>query len=135
MIKRLCIPRPLYAEMLAHLQGAYPLEACGLMAGEGEWIRNLYPVDNILASPTAYEMDPHQQVQAMLALEEKGWELAAIYHSHPQGPEVPSLADVGRAYYPQASYIIVSLQERARPTARAFAIVEGRVYEIPLEIV
>ncbi len=130
----LTIPRPLYDAMIQHLQDEYPLEACGLLAGQDGVVSRQYPIENILRSPVAYEMEPTQQIQAIIALEEAGLELAAIYHSHPHGPSAPSETDVALAYWPEAAYIIVSLQDRAAPQTRAFAIREGRVAEIPLAL-
>ena len=130
----LTIPRPLYDAMIQHLQDEYPLEACGLLAGQDGVVSRQYPIENILRSPVAYEMEPTQQIQAIIELEEAGLELSAIYHSHPQGPPAPSETDVALAYWPDAAYIIVSLQDRAAPQTRAFAILEGRVTEIPLAL-
>ncbi|HID51372.1 MAG TPA: M67 family peptidase [Anaerolineae bacterium] len=130
----LTIPKPLYNAMIQHLQDEYPLEACGLLAGKDGVVSRQYPIENILRSPVAYEMEPMQQIQAIIALEEAGLELAAIYHSHPQGPSAPSETDVALAYWPEAAYIIVSLQDRAAPQVRAFGILEGRVAEIPLAL-
>ena len=130
----LTIPRPLYDAMIQHLQDEYPLEACGLLAGKGGIASRQYPIENILRSPVAYEMEPTQQIQAIMELEDDGLELLAIYHSHPQGPSVPSETDVALAYWPEAAYLIVSLQNRAAPQVRAFGILEGRVEEIPLAL-
>ncbi len=80
-------------------------------------------------------MDPHQQLRAMLDLEGAGWELLAIYHSHPHGPPEPSATDVARAYYPEALQVIVSLADRERPSVRAFSVTGGQVEEVSLEIV
>lgn len=124
-----------YRTMLAHLQAVYPLEGCGLLAGRAGRVERLYSVDNALRSPTEYEMDPRQQLQAMLELEDAGWELLAIYHSHPHGPAEPSATDVARAYYPEALHVIVSLANRERPSVRAFSIAGGQVEEVLLEIV
>lgn len=121
--------------MLVQLQAAYPLEACGIMAGLEGRVESLYPVDNRLASPYAFDMEPSQLLRAMLDLEEHGWELLAIYHSHPHGPEAPSSSDIAQAYYPEAAHVIVSLRERQHPTARAFTIITGKVLEIPYCIV
>lgn len=121
--------------MLAQLQAAYPLEACGLMAGRDETVQRIYPVANRLASSYAFEMEPVEQVQAMLDLEERGLELVAIYHSHPQGPAGPSAIDIARAFYPEAAQLIVSLRDRERPSVRAFSIAGGRVGELSLQIV
>lgn len=135
MQQTLSIPRRQYEAMLKQLRRAYPLEACGLLAGSDGRVMRVYAVENVLHSRSEYEMEPRQQVEAMLALEEAGWELLAIYHSHPDGPQTPSPTDVARANYPQAAQVIVSLADREQPVARAFTIVEGKVDEISLRIV
>ena len=129
------IRRKDYELMLDQLQAAYPLEACGLLAGRDQVVYAHYPVDNRLASRTMYEMEPEQQLAAMLDLEERGWEILAIYHSHPGGPETPSPLDIAQAYYPDSAYIIVSLRNRQQPSVRAFTIVENQVQEIPFRVI
>lgn len=135
MQQTLSIPRRQYEAMLKQLRRAYPLEACGLLAGSDGRVMRVYAVENVLHSRSEYEMEPRQQVEAMFALEEAGWELLAIYHSHPNGPQTPSPTDVARANYPQAAQVIVSLADREQPVARAFTIAEGKVDEISLRIV
>lgn len=120
--------------MLAHLTSCLPEEACGLVSGtiaggHGHAVR-LFPIENRLHSPVAYEMDPLQQIQAMIEIENEGMEMAAIYHSHPDGPARPSWTDVTQAYYPEAATIIVSLADLDRPLLNAFMIHEGLVREI-----
>jgi proteasome lid subunit RPN8/RPN11 len=123
-----------YSEMLAHVRAGYPEEACGLMAGlDGEVLR-LYPVENRLHSPVAYEMEPLQQLQALQQLEDAGWDLLAIYHSHPRGPETPSAHDVAQAYYPDSLNVIISLANPQRPVVRAFSIRDGAVHEQALTV-
>jgi [CysO sulfur-carrier protein]-S-L-cysteine hydrolase len=124
------LPRPFYNQILAHLQAEYPLEACGILAGQAGAIVRVYPIANKLRSPIAYEMEPQQQLAAMLEIDEKGWEMTAVYHSHPQGPETPSQTDVAQAYYPDVMQLIVSLRQRSQPVARAFRIGNGRVTEL-----
>jgi [CysO sulfur-carrier protein]-S-L-cysteine hydrolase len=131
----LAIPQWAYARVLAEAQAAFPLEVCGLMAGRDGVVRHLYPVDNILQSPSAFQMEPRQQVEAMLQMEKQGWTLLAIYHSHPHGPAEPSAADVAQAYYPEAIQIIVSLRRRQRPLLGAFLIENGRVQPVEWRIV
>ncbi len=128
------ITQPVYRAMLAHLQAVYPLEGCGILAGMGETAVHHYAIPNIRRSPVAYEMDPHRQVQVMLELETAGWQMVAIYHSHPTGPAYPSPTDVAQAYYPEAAYVIVSLADRERPLTGAFRIENGRYTRIPLVI-
>jgi proteasome lid subunit RPN8/RPN11 len=121
-----------YSQMLDHLRRVYPHEGCGLLAGEDGFITQVYEVENHLASPTAYEMDPQQQLEAMIAIEELELELLAIYHSHPHGPHEPSAVDVFKAYYPESLYVIVSLTGSEQPAVGAFAIRDRQVEEIPL---
>ena len=72
-------------------------------------------IENILQSPVAYEMDPRQQLEAMLHIEDSGLDLMAAYHSHPHGPSRPSATDLAQAYYPDLPQIIISLRERSAP--------------------
>lgn len=130
----LVLKRPFYNQILAHLQAEYPLEACGILAGKAGEIVHLYPIENKLHSPTAYEMEPQQQLNAMLDMDDKGWEMTAVYHSHPQGPETPSVTDVAQAYYPDVVHLIVSLRQRAQPVLRAFMIANGRVTELEIVV-
>ena len=116
------------------MQAAYPLEGCGILAGRPGVATRIYPVENALRSQTAYEMEAAQQLAAMLAVEEAGLEMVAIYHSHPDGPERPSPTDVALAFYPDLAQVIVSLAERKRPLSRAFMVGNGRYHEIPLLI-
>jgi proteasome lid subunit RPN8/RPN11 len=119
---------------LSHLQAEYPLEACGILAGKAGKILRVYAIENKLRSPTAYEMEPQQQLAAMLEIEDKGWEMTAVYHSHPQGPETPSPTDVAQAYYPDVVQLIVSLRQRSQPVVRGFMIGNGRVTEVKIVV-
>lgn len=125
----LYLSRPLAAQLRAHCETVYPEEGCGLVAGRAGRVTYIYPIDNILHSQTAYEMAPLQQVQTMLEIEAQGNELCAIFHSHPHTPAYPSPTDVTQAYYPEAVYLIVSLQDRQQPEIRGFRIIEGTVAE------
>ena len=128
------IRRSVFQIMLAHTQASYPLEACGLLAGQDNCISHIYIIENILHSPVAYEMDPQQQLEAMLNLEDLDLELLAAYHSHPQGPQTPSETDIAKAYYPDLAQIIVSLHDQLNPIVRAFTIANEQVTEIRLQL-
>jgi [CysO sulfur-carrier protein]-S-L-cysteine hydrolase len=123
-----------FARMVAHLNEVYPLEGCGILAGRDGRVTRLYPVKNRLQSPVAYEMEPLEQLAAMLDVEERGLELLGIYHSHPNGPDWPSASDVSLAFYPEAAYVIVSMVDPLSPEARAFRIIDGKVAEVELVI-
>jgi proteasome lid subunit RPN8/RPN11 len=139
VLTQLWLPRPHYQTMLTQLQNEYPLEGCGLLAGdctaEGVGrVSQVYPVANAWASPTAYWMEPAALLSALLDIEAQDLSLLAIYHSHPQSAAAPSARDIAQAYYPEAAQVIVSLQEWTRPQARAFLIHEGQADEISLHI-
>jgi proteasome lid subunit RPN8/RPN11 len=128
----ICLAASQIKEMIAQAAALYPEEACGLVAGRHGRAVRLYPIENVRHSPVAYEMDPLQQIRAMLALENEGLELLAIYHSHPDGPPRPSATDVTQAYYPDSAHLIISLANRERPAVRAFRIADGLVTEIAI---
>jgi proteasome lid subunit RPN8/RPN11 len=142
-LKKLLIPISLYTKMERQVIGDAPLEACGILGGtrsgevlQAEWI---YPARNQLRSPSQYQIDPVDQLQAFNDLEIKGLELVAIYHSHPAGPAYPSALDIERAYYPEAVQLIWSpglkMNSRNKESAsrwicRGFVINESQVREI-----
>jgi proteasome lid subunit RPN8/RPN11 len=68
-------------------------------------------------------------------MDERGWDLWGIYHSHTHSEAYPSETDVKLAFYPEARYLLMSLADRANPVLRAFRIDEGGVTEEELTIV
>ena len=70
----------------------------------------------------------------MKEIDDSGWSLGAIYHSHTRSPAYPSQTDINLAAYPDAIYLIVSLAEGEEPL-RGFDITEAaEVVEVELEI-
>ncbi len=110
-----------------------PEEACGLIAGsEGRSIA-LFPVENILHSPVRYRMAAEEQVRVILEIEARGWDLLAIYHSHPGGPAVPSPTDIAESAYPESVYLIWS-PECNEWSCRGFYITDSNVKEIQITL-
>ena len=93
------------------------------------------PMNNVSTRGDEYEMDPTQLIRVLRNLRNAGKDLAAIYHSHPHGLAEPSKKDIERAFYPEAAYLIVSLNELERPRAAAFRITGGEVIEIELHAI
>ena len=122
-------------QIVEHARSSWPLECCGLIAGAHGVGARAIPIVNALASSVAYEMDPGELIAAMRSLRQSGEELAAIYHSHPNGPAKPSRSDIERAYYPEAAYLIVSLADLKKPVTRAFRIVDGQAMEIEVHAI
>ncbi len=117
------------AAIFAHSTDELPNECCGLLTGRDGLVERVVRGTNVDHSPYTYRMDPREQLVVFKAMEADGQELVAIYHSHPQTPAYPSKTDVARAYYPDALYLIVSLQDRASPSLRAFRIANGQISE------
>lgn len=112
-------------------------EACGLLAGVGGRVEQVYPITNVAANPAAsFYMDPREQLTAFKDMDAHGWTPLAAYHSHPPGgPVVPSVSDIALALDPAlVSVIIVMDGDDTLKTMRAFQIDGGQVREIPLAI-
>ena len=107
--------------MVKHVEAQAPLEACGIVAGKDGQSEHVFLIENILASPVRYQMAPEAQIEAMLMIEEKGWELLAIFHSHPAGPAFPSAIDIAEAAYSEAVYLIFYKDDTSW-TCRGFII-------------
>ena len=123
-----------YDEMVAQGLEEFPNESCGLIAGEAGAPVRVYPMRNADASPVTYRFDPKQQLEVTEEIEDKGWDLLAIYHTHTHSEAYPSETDRRQAFYPEAWYLVLSLADRDRPVLRAFRIVDGEIAEEELEI-
>ena len=79
-----------------------------------------------------FEMDPGEHIRAFRRMRERGEALFAIYHSHPGAPAIPSQRDINGLAYPDAFYLIVSLQYESQPEIRAWRHTAGDLREIAL---
>lgn len=133
-MRRLRIAPEHMRQMAAHVAACSPLEACGLVAagpGGGDSMQ-VFLIENELASSTHYSMQPRQQLDAFMEMERQGWELLAIFHSHPSGPPGPSQTDIAEARYPGVAHIIWAPDAEGEWRARAFLLDEGRATELEL---
>jgi proteasome lid subunit RPN8/RPN11 len=95
---------------------------------------SLYRARNAEASPLRYTVHPTDQLRIMEEIDDRGEELAAIYHSHTGSPAYPSQTDINLAEnWPDPLYVICSVAYPAKPDVRAFAIRDGDVDEVALE--
>lgn len=127
----LWLPALLWEQMRADVQARLPHEACGLVGGLQRHALQIYPVVNVLHSPVRFRMEPNQQVRIFLELESRGWDLLAIYHSHPTGPDHPSPTDLAETAYPEAVSLIW-YPEAGEWHCRGFLISENQFSEIPI---
>ena len=131
------IPGELMGEMISHASLEYPNEACGLLAGSLDGVEEapralaelFYPMRNADASPASYRLDPKEQLEVFDEIDEKGLALVAICHSHTHSDAYPSETDRRLAFYPEAHYLLLSLEDRENPVVRGFTIRDGEVEE------
>ena len=121
------LPRSLVNQLLRLAQKSPEEEICGLISRDRRGFRKCYPVVNVADDKKHFfALDPKGQIDAMRSMREHGEELAAIYHSHPDSPPLPSLADIEQHEYPGVLYLIISLGTKGAPEMRGFHI-HGRV--------
>jgi len=124
----------LFKEIVEQALREFPNECCGLIAAEDGDAVKVFPMTNADASPATYRLDPTEQLHVFDELEEHGWDLWGIYHSHTHSDAYPSETDTRLAFYPEARYLLVSLQDRAAPVMRSFWIRDGQITEEELQI-
>ena len=122
-----------------------PNEACGIIVGDRpaasggaplRWV----PLRNALASPYRYAIDPADLLRLTIETDDADEVFWAIVHSHVASQARPSPTDVRESHYPDALYVLVSLDpaeaDRATgaPSVRAWRIVDGGVHEVVIDI-
>jgi proteasome lid subunit RPN8/RPN11 len=126
---RFDLDKATYDALVAHARSDFPYEVCGLLAGTDGRVVSHMPVPNAARSMTYYQMDSRELLTAFNAMDDADLDLLAIYHSHTHTEAFPSPTDVELAFYPEAVYLIVSLQTPGEPVVRGFEIVDGHVAE------
>jgi proteasome lid subunit RPN8/RPN11 len=121
-------------EMVEHGLREFPNEACGLVAGRDGVPVRFFAMRNMDASPVSYRLDPEEQLRVFDAMDDAGLDLVGIFHTHTHSEAYPSETDVKLAFYPEATYLVMSLTDRERPELRAFRIVEDEITEEELTI-
>jgi proteasome lid subunit RPN8/RPN11 len=128
--KEIHIPRPLVNQLLHYAQTSPEVEVCGLVGAKDGTPSHCYPVKNASTTPDCrFQMEPQDQIDAMRKMRERGEELFAIFHSHPAAPAEPSAVDLEQAAYPDAVYIIISLNTKGVLEMRGFRINQARQIE------
>lgn len=127
-----------HTEMVAHALRGFPLEACGLLAGDESddgtgTVHRFYPCENAAASGKLYTVAPRDHLRADRDAESNGWQIIGVVHSHTHTDAYPSATDVAQAPDPRWHYVIVSLRDD-EPSLRSYRIVEGSITEEPVEV-
>jgi proteasome lid subunit RPN8/RPN11 len=137
------LPAEIRAGIIEHARRGYPNEACGLIVGSGSArsggrALRFVATRNAANSPYRYEIDSIELLAATLEADANDEEIWGIVHSHTHTPARPSPTDIGLAFYPDALYLLVSLdesegdRETGEPGIRAWRIVDGEVFEVAL---
>ena len=136
MVTPLRVPRVLLDEIVRHAHNDFPDECCGIVATNGDHAVKVFPATNIHHSPTRFEIDGREVIRVLREIEDEGWELGSIYHSHTRTAAYPSQTDVNfAANWPDVVWLIVSLENREERSVRVFEIADGSIAEVELEVV
>lgn len=129
----LLLPRTLANQILAHAQKNPETEICGLISSQNQHAHQYYPIPNSAEnSALRFHMDEHAQIAAMKQMREQDEDLLAIVHSHPHSEAIPSALDEQEHAYPDAFYLIVSLNTTGVLELRAFKQIEQRFQPVEL---
>ena len=128
------IPGKLVDEIVAHAREEVPNECCGVVSGSDGAASAVHRARNSFASPVRYEIDAQDLYRIWTEIEADGDELIAFYHSHVKAPARPSQTDINWAdNWPGAAHLICSLGAE-EPVIKAFAIGDGAVEELELDV-
>lgn len=130
----LYLPKEKEKLIIQHAKGEFPNEACGILAGKKRHVEILYRMTNTDESSISFFMDPKEQLRVMKEIRNAGLEMVGIYHSHPHTEAYPSSKDIEMVFYPDASYVIISLRDMERPVLRSFRIMDRNITEEEIRI-
>lgn len=118
--------------MVAHALSGFPLEACGLLAGDPDGTMHVFhPCANEAGSAKLYTVAPKDMLAADREAEDRGLQIIGVMHSHTHTDPYPSPTDVAQAPDPGWHYVIVSLRDDV-PMLRSFRIIDGEIAEEPV---
>ena len=147
--------------MIGQAQAEHPNECCGLLGGKDGRVTQIYPIKNIVASDglesadfddaklshlkslppkdraeIAFVMDASEMSSAIKDMRINNINLQVVYHSHPHGPNRPSVTDIKNALgfasvreklnLPEPLHVIISLQKQDRPDVKIYRIAEDQ---------
>ena len=117
------VTRTVFDKIIAHAREGKPEEVCGILRGRDGRAFQAVNGRNVAQDPIQDFVVDSQTLLRQFDFEEDGDSMIAIYHSHPVSPAYPSASDAWSAHYPDAVYIICSLESDDSPVMRAFRMV------------
>jgi proteasome lid subunit RPN8/RPN11 len=121
-------------QIVNHAKKSASIEACGYLASKDNVLSLAYELTNIDHSFEHFSFAPKEQFFALKDARNRGFEVTAVYHSHPASPARPSPEDIRLALDAEKLYVIISLLGGGE-NIRAFWIKNGQVTEEILEVV
>lgn len=106
----------------------------GTTSGEDAHVTHIYPIKNGDDSIVSYFMEPKELLWVHKNMRSNKLDLLVIYHSHTHTQAYPSATDVRLAFYPEAHYMIISLEVKDQPDIKAFRIVKGKIDPIEFSV-
>jgi len=134
-MNEISIPRKIVQNLLYHAQQSSSEEVCGLVSSKNNIATQSYPIKNTATNPAEFfNLDAQQQIQAMAEMRNNQEQLFAIYHSHPTAPAIPSKTDLKLANYPEALYLIISLNIKGIMEIRGYQLQNEQFIEVALRL-
>lgn len=129
------LKREFLEQIIAQSKRELPNECCGILAGKEGKVEKVYEMTNTDKNPSTFFMEPKEQLKVMKEIRNLSLEMVGIYHSHVSSPAYPSGHDIELAFYPEVSYVIISLKNKDSPDIRSFKINEKNIVEEELKII
>ena len=116
------LPEVMRSEIIAHARQEKPRECCGVIIGPPGEPTELRRMINTYEGIDFYDIDGLEILKLQEELDEREWELIAVYHSHPVSQARPSARDIEYASLANWVHIICSLEDDQNPVVNAFLI-------------
>ncbi len=130
----LTIAPELLEQVVAQARAEMPDECCGVIASADGVVTRVFEAENMHHTPLRFEIDGPELFRIYNAIEDAGWDLSVIYHSHTRSAPRPSQTDINMARgWPSQIWLIVGLAGE-EPEVRAFRIVDDHVTEVSLTV-
>ena len=122
--------------IVEHARRDAPNECCGMVATRDGAAASVHATENTAASPFRFEVDGMELHRTLTEIEDAGFELGAIYHSHTRSEPYPSQTDVNyAANWPGVEWIIVGVTSGSDPVVRSYLIgQDGAISEVPVDV-
>ena len=115
--------------LLDHTCKEEPNEACAILYGNNNIVKEIWLTNNIDSSPTEFTLSPEQTLEMYRKCDELNLEVIGIFHSHPKGEAQPSNTD--KKFMENNPYVWI-IYSGIDKDFRAF-ILESDSVEIPIQ--